>query len=253
MFDLAKALDKALATIHETVRQATASRALYSDLTATADEPREFKSFVDRDLHELLSRNLSRGGEPIVSEEDDASHSLVANCDYYWLIDPLDGTVNYIRGISHCCVSIALVIEGIPVIGVLADLSGEIIYSATLASKISDPRLKVSSIRKPSDAILCSGFPARFDINDSDQMTAYFARIAAFGKVRMLGSASASLLHVALGKADAYYERDIMIWDVAAGMVLVEMAGGCIASGLVFSAIKQDVYAHNGSLELDLL
>lgn len=252
MFDLAKASDRAVATIHKAARHVKASRVFYSDLKSSTDEPREFKSTVDRDLHELLTRDLAKSGEPIVSEEDDASHSLVANSDCYWLIDPLDGTVNYIRGISHCCISIALVIEGRPVMGALADLAGKKIYSASLLSKISDSRLKVSSVGKTSDAILCSGFPSRFDVNDKDQMATYNAVFSTFGKVRMLGSASASLLHVALGKADAYYEKDIMIWDVAAGMVLVEIAGGCVASGLVFSGIKQDVYAHNGYLELEL-
>ncbi|AXE61700.1 inositol monophosphatase [Candidatus Thioglobus sp. NP1] len=188
--------------------------------------PREIKAEADLIIEKLLIDELSVSGLSILSEESGLIESS-NNSRLRFIIDPIDGTVNFIRGINDCSISIALFDGNEPIFGVLASYPSDIIAwgGKGIGAFIGEVPIKVSSIKDIKKGVLCTGFPSRFEFTPeilSDQMHL----IQSFNKVRMLGSASQSLLKVAQGSVEAYFENNIMIWDVAAGIAIVEGAGG---------------------------
>ena len=188
--------------------------------------PREMKASVDGVLEQLILKALRPTKIGILSEEFGEDDNLDTS-DLHWIVDPLDGTVNYVRGLGPCAVSIALWKGKIPIFGVVGEYpSGTIWWGGKEIGAFSDTgRLRVSGVKKLSQAVLCTGFPSRFDLS-RESMDNTLQNLLDFGKVRMLGAASLSIIKVANGSAEVYSERDIMIWDVAAGLAIVEGAGG---------------------------
>lgn len=214
------------------------------------DFPREMKSATDRVLEELVFHRLKPTGLPILSEEAGAIEGH-ANDDLRWVVDPLDGTVNFMRRLGPCAVSIALCRNGLPVFGVIGEYpSAKLAWGGRfLGAFVDSCPIRVSTIGDKSKAVLCTGFPSRFDFSVASP--GFFDLMSLYGKVRMLGAASLSLLQVAKGAADAYVERDIMIWDVAAGLALVEGAGGRMRVSAGRYKDSLNVAASNGLLQFD--
>ena len=213
------------------------------------DLPREMKAGVDKILDQQIIDRLMPTKLPILTEESGEIPSE-SYSGLHWIVDPLDGTVNYIRRIGPCAISIALYQGDSPVFGVIGEFPSKKIAwgSLEMGAFRGDLPLHVSNIRKKSEAVLCSGFPSRFRF-DADAVQSYFDTLGRYAKVRMLGAASLSLLHVADGSADAYLEEEIMWWDVAAGLAIVQSAGGCfqICPGSYPYSLK--VFASNGHLK----
>jgi myo-inositol-1(or 4)-monophosphatase len=187
---------------------------------------RETKLAADRMLEARLLAGLATSGLPVLTEESGAVGDLAER--FCWVVDPLDGSVNYLRGSGPSAISVALCDNGRPVIGVLQSIgSGRMSWGGPgLGAWTEGEPIAVSRIEDAERGILCTGFPARFDTRDGAALAGFAAGIARFAKIRMLGSAASSLLMVARGEADAYYEDHIMLWDVAAGAALVMGAGG---------------------------
>jgi myo-inositol-1(or 4)-monophosphatase len=212
------------------------------------DLPREMKSTADRVLEEIILDCLKPTGLPILSEEAGDLDGTV-NIGLRWVVDPLDGTVNFMRGLAPCAVSIALYSGDLPVFGVIGDYpSGKLAWGGrSFGAFIEGCPIHVSTIPDKSKAILCTGFPSRFDFAGASA-SAFIGLVSSYSKVRMLGAASLSLLQVAKGAADAYAEQDIMIWDVAAGLALIEGAGGHISVSPGRYKNSHNIYASNGLL-----
>ncbi len=212
------------------------------------DLPREMKATADRVLEEIILDCLKPTGLPILSEEAGDLDGTV-NAGLRWVVDPLDGTVNFMRGLAPCAVSIALCSGNLPVFGVIGDYpSGRLAWGGqSFGAFIEDRPIHVSTIQDKSKAILCTGFPSRFDFAGASA-SAFIEWVSSYSKVRMLGAASLSLLQVAKGAADAYAEQDIMIWDVAAGLALIEGAGGHISVSPGRYKNSHNIYASNGLL-----
>ena len=243
-----------------TIAQKTAKKAMQAlvsmDSTSInykyVDElPREMKSEVDYQLEKIILDCLKLTGIPILSEE--MGESLVSfNNDLYWVVDPLDGTVNFVRGIAPCSISIALWLDKEPIFGVIIEYpSCKLAWGGRLfGAFIDDEQIMVSVIKQKSQAVLCTGFPSRFNFSESS-VSVFLDSVHFFSKVRMLGAASLSLLLVAKGSADAYFEKDIMIWDVAAGLAIIEGAGGNFYISDGHSQYSHNIFASNGLLELE--
>jgi myo-inositol-1(or 4)-monophosphatase len=164
-----------------------------------------------------------------------------------WIVDPLDGTVNFIRNLAPCSVSIALCKGNTPIFGVLGEFpSGKLAWGGKgLGATYAGLPIRVSSTKDRTRAVICSGFPSRF-LMDADGVYWVKRVLGPYFKVRMLGAASLSLLHVARGAADVYVENDIMIWDVAAGLAILEGAGGVYTMSKGRNSDSLEVYASNG-------
>jgi len=191
---------------------------------------KELKAKVDLVLEEMILPTLLETGIPVLSEE---SGYIGNNKDtsYKFILDPLDGTYNFIRGSGPSAISIGLVKNDSPsdlefVFGVIYDLEKDrLIWGGKrFGSYCNNTKILVSDINLLSETVLFSGFPVRFDFDENNQhIWDLYHNVA---KVRMIGSAAMSLVNVAMGTADAYFEENIMLWDVAAGLAIVEGSGG---------------------------
>ena len=162
---------------------------------------------------------------PILAEESGKSSENLG--DIFWVIDPLDGTANYSRNIPICCVSIALIKNLIPVIGVIYDFNNNDLYigSSEQEAMLNDKKISVSQTSKKHDGILVTGLPNATDYSDQ-AMINMVKDFQGWRKVRMIGSAAMASAYVASGKADVYKELGTYLWDVAAGAAIVNAAGG---------------------------
>ena len=188
---------------------------------------KEVKIAADRILEKLLISKISKTGISILSEESGFIKKQTES-DLCWVIDPMDGSFNYIRGAGPYAVSLALCKNEKPLFGVIYDLKmGRMTWGGKAFGAFSDGKsIHVSSVKHFSDGVICTGFPARFLMDDSEKVGNLMGLISRFAKVRMIGSAACSLVMVARGEADAYFEDHIMWWDVAAGLAIIEGAGG---------------------------
>ncbi len=188
---------------------------------------RETKFAIDLEINELLSAELAESGIPILSEESENSARSTI-CGLQWVVDPLDGSVNFARGAGPHAISIALWRNGAPAFGVIQRIDTDDLYvgGATIASTCNGEKISVSSNSEASYCIVASGIPARLNLSDEGNAKEFLADVTPFAKVRMIGSAAVALCMVAQGTFDCYVEREIMLWDVAAGLAIVAGAGG---------------------------
>lgn len=189
---------------------------------------RELKSTADKIIEKDIVKNLLKTNISILSEEI-GSIKVKGKKDnsLKWIIDPLDGTVNFIRNLGSCSISIALFSNKEPIFGVVGIFPSEDIFygGRHFGSYSNNKKIKVSMVKEKSKAVICTGFPSRYNFKNENFIN-HMNKLKSYFKVRMLGSASVSLVQVAKGSADIYFESDIMIWDIAAGMAILEGAGG---------------------------
>jgi len=149
--------------------------------------------------------------------------------EYCWIIDPVDGSVNYSRSLPLCCVSIGLWKGEQPLLGAIYDFNRNEMFSGIVGQGawINDRPVEVSTVDIKQKAVLVTGFPNQTDFS-SDSINSFVENIQSYRKVRLLGSAALSVAYVAAGRTDAYYEKNIMLWDIAGGIPIVLGAGGKI-------------------------
>ena len=162
---------------------------------------------------------------PMLAEESGKSSNQLS--DKIWVVDPLDGTSNYSRGIPCCCVSIGLISNLNPILGVIYDFNNNEMYEGSINKNacLNDKEISVSNIKKSNEGILITGLPNATDYSD-ESMSEMIKNFQNWRKVRMLGSAALASAYIASGKADLYMEKKSYIWDVAAGAAIVNAAGG---------------------------
>jgi myo-inositol-1(or 4)-monophosphatase len=190
-----------------------------------AEYGREVKIDADKRAEAMILAALQEAAPfPVISEEAGWVNAGDRQ-GYVWAVDPLDGSVNYLRGYPHCAVSIALLSGGRPILGVVdCIVLGERFTGIVGAGAwLGGSPIRVSEIGDPASGILQTGVPARAA---PETMARFEQRLKTWRKVRMIGSAATALAYVAAGRAEAYRESGSMIWDVAAGCALVAAAGG---------------------------
>jgi myo-inositol-1(or 4)-monophosphatase len=168
-----------------------------------------------------------------------------------WIVDPLDGTTNYLHDCPLYCVSIGLQVAGELVVGVILDPTRPELFRAAkgFGAWLGAERLSTSAVAKLEDAMLATGFPG--DMHGRDELYVYWQY---FGlrthALRRTGSTALSLAYVAAGRFDSYYAFDNHAWDVAAGAVLIREAGGVVTNvdGSAFDPFTPDGLASNGPL-----
>jgi myo-inositol-1(or 4)-monophosphatase len=186
---------------------------------------------VDRECEALIIAGLQsvRPGDAILAEEGGGrDHD---ESPWRWVIDPLDGTTNYAHGFPRFCVSIGVEYSGSRRVGVVYDpLLDELFYAVQGAGAwLGKRRLAVSTTAVLGEALVATGFA--YDVHESqDDNLARFARVLKSARgIRRDGSAALDLCYVAAGRLDAYWEFKLHAWDVVAGCLIVEEAGGCVS------------------------
>jgi myo-inositol-1(or 4)-monophosphatase len=210
-------------------------------------DQRDVKLRADVESEDLIRERLGAAFPyPVYGEEKGGDASLRERSEPYWVVDPLDGTYNYLRGSSLCAVSIGLMRGETPVLGVIYDFNANTCFSGVAAGGffIDGSEARPQWCDSLSQAALATGFPSGMD-RSAARMEAFLGRIAPFKKVRMVGSAALALAYVAAGIYDVYYEESINLWDVAAGLALVQAAGGAIRMnpGATGKDMAYDVWA----------
>lgn len=157
--------------------------------------------------------------------------SIDTGHDITWIIDPIDGTTNFIKGVPHFAISIAVQEKGRLMAGLVYDPVKEEQFTAARGegARLNERRIRVSKTPKLSDALLATGFPVR----NADQLPAFMKTFEqvfpACAGVRRMGAASLDLAYVAAGRLDGYWEPGLAKWDIAAGALLVREAGGMVS------------------------
>jgi myo-inositol-1(or 4)-monophosphatase len=186
----------------------------------------DYASEVDSLAETEIIRELRRAfpDVAILAEESGA----MGKGKQTFVIDPLDGTSNYLRGFPHFCISIALVEHGEPTDGVIFDPLRNELFTASrgAGATLNDKKLRVGDRKDLTGSLLVTGFPPRERARLPAQLHAIQSLLLEAEDVRRTGSAALDLAYVAAGRADAYFEAGVKAWDIAAGILLVREAGG---------------------------
>ena len=202
---------------------------------------------------ELLSEAFPTYG--VVAEEQElASRTALP---VHWLVDPLDGTTNYAHAFPFFGVSIALVKDNEPVLGVVYNPRLEELFVAEkdLGATLNGSPIHVSQTSALGEALITSGFPYNTWTTPNDNLAEWARVIKHAQALRCTGVASLDLCHVAAGRVDGYWDDDLGAWDFAAGIVIVAEAGGKVTTmqGTPIRPIHGGVLATNGLIHADLL
>ena len=186
----------------------------------------DYASEVDADAEKVIVKELKRAyPEYGVFGEEGGVQGGHRNM---WVIDPLDGTSNYLRGVPHYCVSIALVENGEPTDAVIFDPLRNELFTASrgAGAVLNDRRIRVADRKDLGGTMIHTGFAPRERARASAQLKAVDALLVQAEDIRRSGSAALDQAYVACGRADAYFEAGVKAWDIAAGVLLVREAGG---------------------------
>ena len=190
----------------------------------------DYASEVDGLAEEAIVKELRRANPDyaILGEEGGAQKGNRGPSRHTWVIDPLDGTSNYLRGLPHWCVSIALCEGPEPLHGVVFDPLRNELFIATrgAGAQLNDKRIRVAERKDLAGAVIATGFPPRERKRADAQLDCVKALLQETEDVRRTGSAALDLAYVAAGRVDAYFEAGVQAWDIAAGALLVREAGG---------------------------
>lgn len=212
----------------------------------------EVDKLAEKKIIEIIK--LSYPTHSIISEE---VGELLQTSDYQWIIDPIDGTVNFAHGVPICCVSIGVLYQDELILGAVYNpMMNELFFAekgkgATLNGK----KIKVSDNNNFKTAFLVTGFPYNWP-ESAQHPIKVFERLVLEGlPVRRLGSAAIDLCWVACGRFDAFWEYNLQPWDVAAGYLIVQEAGGRITDfdGTSYSVFTKETLATNGLIHNEIL
>ena len=212
-------------------------------------EERNLVSEIDRGSEEriisIIRRHYPTHG--ILAEESGASPT---DAEYKWIIDPLDGTTNFLHGLPIFCVTIGIEYRGEIIAGVVYDPNQDVLYTAEKGkgAYMNGRRMKVSTTGRLIDSVLMTGFP--YDIaKNPDHAVEHFVDFLMEARgIRRFGSAALDLCYVAAGRLDGFWEVNLHPWDMAAGILLVTEAGGTVSdfSGAPLSIYGRKIVASNG-------
>jgi myo-inositol-1(or 4)-monophosphatase len=240
-----------------------AARALVRDfgeveqLQVSMKGPSDFVSSADLKAEKTLRQELKKARPNFGFLLEEGGEIGGEDKSHRWIIDPIDGTTNFLHGIPHFCISIGLERDGELVAGVVYQPLGDEMFHAEkgAGSFVNEHRLRVASRRKLDDTVITSGIPHRGRGDHKVYLRELEAVMAVTAGVRRFGSAALDLAYVAAGRCDGYWEAGLKPWDVAAGIVLVREAGGYVSDfdGGAKVLESGDVVASNDHLHQPLL
>ncbi|MEP6699553.1 MAG: inositol monophosphatase family protein [Verrucomicrobiota bacterium] len=222
-------------------------------LRVNSSEAHDIKLEIDVRTQDLITASLLQkfpqhslyGEEGIVGEQ---------TSDYQWVVDPLDGTVNYFYGIPHFCVSIALRYMGEIIVGVIYDPMRDELWSGQKGTQptLNGKTFRVSERADLAEAVISVGL-SKTGVTIAAGLPLLQEMIRRARKCRLMGSAALDMAYVACGRFDAYIEQGISLWDIAAGWILVETAGGLVEmKPRTDMKEKYSIIASNGVIDLKL-
>ena len=219
--------------------------------------PRNFVTAADRKAEEILRTELAKARPAYGFLGEESGTHAGSDTAHRWIVDPLDGTTNFLHGIPHFAVSIALERDGAVVAGVVYNPANDELFVAERGKGafFNDRRMRVAARARLAEAVVACGLPhyGRGDL--SRARAEIFVAQQNFAGLRRYGAATLDLAWVAAGRLDCYWERDLSPWDIAAGSLLVREAGGFVSDCDGHDAIltKGEVVAGNDTMHRELL
>ena len=235
-----------------------ASKALIRDfgeienLQVSTKAPGDFVTSADKRTEKIIIDELQKAHPDygIISEE--AGHINSSNTQNRWIIDPIDGTINFLNGIPQFAISIAFEENNEVICGVIFN---PITNEMFLAEKgngafLNNSRIRVSNKKKMSDSLIVTGGP-KYVSNIKDKIFSEYISVSKkVSNVRKFGSAALDMAYVASGRFDGYWQRELNYWDIAAGIILIKEAGGFVNFFDVdeINSIKKNIIASNSNI-----
>ena len=225
-------------------------------LTVRTQRQHDFVSEVDHAAEDAIIRVLKEAypDHGFLAEESGYKDK---QADYLWVIDPLDGTTNFLHGVPQYCVSIGLMHKGKPTQAVVFDPTRNELFTATkgAGAYLNDRRIRVSKVDKLDGALISTGFPFKVIEHVDDYLRMLRNMMKTTSGVRRAGAAALDLSYVACGRYDGFWEKGLSPWDMCAGALLIREAGGLVGDyeGNEGFLDKGEIVASNAKLFAALL
>jgi myo-inositol-1(or 4)-monophosphatase len=221
----------------------------------TIDLVTETDREIERGFRALIATRFP--SHEVLGEEYSPAADRKRVPEFCWVFDPIDGTTNFAHGLPIFSASLALEINGEAVVAAVYDPNRRELFTAERGSGawLNGAPMRVSSAGALIDALLCTGFPYSVQ-QKPEELVGLFAHFLGISRaVRRLGSAAIDLCYVAAGRLDAFWEMDLGPWDISAGALIVEEAGGRVTAtdGTPFRSRRGNVLASNGRLHAQML
>ena len=207
------------------------------NLQVSKKGPKDFVTKTDRRVEKILISELSKSKKNYSFLTEESGKIINKNKDIYWIIDPIDGTTNFLHGIPHFAISLALQIEDEITCGLIFDpIKNEIFYAErNNGSYINNSRIRVSNKSNIDECLFGS---------NSYGIKSIYPKL----NLRNSGCAALDLAYVGCGRLDGYFHNNINLWDIAAGKIIIEEAGGKVNNVKDFKINKIDIRAGNSSI-----
>lgn len=206
------------------------SMAQQEQLTIEGKGQHDFVTNVDRAAESIIIDTIRKSypNHSILAEESGEQRG--SDSDYQWVIDPIDGTTNFMRGIPHFCISIALVVKGQTQQAVVFDPVRDELFTATRGggAQLNGYRVRTAKVKNLDGAVLATGFPFKMKHILPEYQGVFNKFFEQAADVRRMGSAALDLAYVAAGRYEGYWEAGLKPWDLMAGDLLVREAGGMV-------------------------
>ena len=207
------------------------------NLQVSKKGPKDFVTKTDKRVEKILIEELSKSKKNYSFITEETGKILNKNKDIFWIIDPIDGTINFLHGVPHFAISVALQINDEIVIGLIFDpIKNEIFYAEkNNGSYMNNNRIRVSKKTNLDECLFAS---------NNDGVKSIYPKL----NTRNTGCAALDLAYVGCGRFDGYFHNNINIWDVAAGKIIIEEAGGKVNDINEFNINKINIRAGNPSI-----
>ena len=201
------------------------------NLQVSVKGPGNFVTASDKKVEKIIIEELQKA-RPTYSILSEEAGEINNDESFKWIIDPIDGTANFLHGIPHFAISIGLEHNGEIISGIIYDPIKDEMFAAEKGNGayVNNKRMRVSSRSKLENCIICTGGPKK-DSKDRESTLEEYKKFSSrvFIPIRKLGSASLDMAYVAAGRYDGYWQKDLNYWDIAAGIVLVKESGGFVS------------------------
>ncbi len=207
------------------------------NLQVSKKGPKDFVTKTDKRVEKILIEELTKSKKNYSFITEETGKILNKNKDVYWIIDPIDGTTNFLHGMPHFAISVALQFEGEIIIGLILDpIKNEIFYAEkNNGSFINNNRVRVSKKSNLDDCLFAS---------NNDGVKSVYPKL----NLRNTGCAALDLAYVGCGRLDGYFHNKINLWDIAAGKIIIEEAGGKVNDINKFEINNIDIRAGNSNI-----
>ena len=227
------------------------------NLQVSRKGPADFVSAADRRAEEVIKVELQRARPSYGFLMEESGESVGSDPQHRWIVDPLDGTTNFLHGIPQFAISIALERQGKLAAAVVYDPISDELFSAERGGGafVNDKRLRVATRQNLADSVVATGMPFKGHGDSERYMKELAALMPMVAGVRRFGAAALDLAWVAAGRFDGFWERSLSPWDLAAGILLVREAGGYVTDLAGGDALLEsgDVVAGNEAIHGQLL